>query len=324
MGWRGTMRSIKAAANAAARDSDRRRKIREKQITAESAAQDVEDWADHLRDITSLHKTMVPRIDWQRRASAPRPAEPVPSTVETSKAEGALARYAPGLFARLLRTAERTKHAMLAAVEAAKAKDLTTSERQKRDFERTLEHWQRDRLFAENVLGGDSPAMVRAIQEHQTLSRAGNIGKHIGFRVQDDKLICSVSLHGDEIVPNFRRKQVASGKLSETKMPKGDFNALYQDHVASVALRVAGEIFQILPIETCFVDCSARLLNTTTGHLEMAPILSVQFVRRTFLGLRLESLDPSDALTNFNHRMAFSRSHGFGRIVPLVAEKAPS
>ena len=35
------------------------------------------------------------------------------------------------------------------------------------------------------------------------------------------------------------------------------------------------------------------------------------------MALNLASLDPSDAMKNFNHAMKFSRSKGFAPIVPL-------
>lgn len=104
-------------------------------------------------------------------------------------------------------------------------------------------------------------------------------------------------------------------------MPIGDFNELYQDYVASVALKVAGDIFHILPVEEVFVTCVTSMLNTKTGHKEMTPILSVQAVKETFKRLNLEHLDPSDSLANFNHAMNFKRTKGFQFGEPLKSMK---
>lgn len=100
-------------------------------------------------------------------------------------------------------------------------------------------------------------------------------------------------------------------------MPVGQFNELYQDYVASVALKVAGDMFQILPLQEVYVTCEAEMLNSMTGHKESTPILSVQFVRRTFERLNLKSIDPSDSMSNFNHVMSFSKTKGFSAIRPL-------
>jgi hypothetical protein len=59
------------------------------------------------------------------------------------------------------------------------------------------------------------------------------------------------------------------------------------------------------------------MLDASTGHQQLTPILSVQFVRETFGQLNLEHLDPSDSMKNFNHVMDFKKTKGFTRIEPL-------
>ncbi|HAD25243.1 MAG TPA: hypothetical protein DCF61_05865, partial [Alphaproteobacteria bacterium] len=107
---------------------------------------------------------------------------------------------------------------------------------------------------------------------------------------------------------------------SETKMPAGQFNELYQDYVCSVALKIGGDLFQILPLEEVYVTCQTHMLNTKTGYKELTPILSVQFVRPTFLSLNLSQIDPSDSLGNFNHVINFKKTKGFAAITPLKAD----
>ncbi|MCA9808257.1 MAG: hypothetical protein KC476_09915, partial [Cyanobacteria bacterium HKST-UBA06] len=87
--------------------------------------------------------------------------------------------------------------------------------------------------------------------------------------------------------------------------------SLYQDYVVSVALKFAGDLLQILPLDEVYVTCHVELLNTQTGHKEVSPILSVHFVRDTFKRLNLSQLDPSDSLQNFNHSMSFKKTKGF-------------
>ena len=100
-------------------------------------------------------------------------------------------------------------------------------------------------------------------------------------------------------------------------MPKGQFNEIYQDYVASCALRVAGDMFSILPIEEIYVTCLTDMLNPQTGHMEETPILSVQFVRDTFGRLNLDQLDPSEAMRNFHHEMKFTKGKGFAPVPAL-------
>ncbi|MGL5262120.1 MAG: hypothetical protein ACRC9P_07035, partial [Bacteroides sp.] len=59
------------------------------------------------------------------------------------------------------------------------------------------------------------------------------------------------------------------------KLPKTQFNELYQDHVYSAILRVARETFSYFPIKFVRVNAMSMLLNSSTGHLEEQAIVSV-------------------------------------------------
>ena len=197
---------------------------------------------------------------------------------------------------------------------------LALEEKHKGDFE----EWENDRSLAKRLLAGEEAAILEVITELQTLNKTDLIGSSVQFSISDNYVHARPQVHTDEIVPSFRRKQLASGKLSETKMPIGQFNELYQDYVASVALKVAGDMFQILPLPEVLVTCESNMLNATTGHKEATPILSVQFVRSTLMQLKLVHLDPSDSIANFNHVMKFSKTKGFSAIVPLGNEDTKS
>lgn len=108
-----------------------------------------------------------------------------------------------------------------------------------------------------------------------------------------------------------------SGKLSVKQMPKGKFYELYQDHICSCVLRIARELFALLPIEMVLVNCLGNLLSSQTGYMEEKSILSVAIPRKTLEGLNFEMLDPSDSMSNFIHRMAFKRTTGFGGVESL-------
>jgi len=96
---------------------------------------------------------------------------------------------------------------------------------------------------------------------------------------------------------------------------------LYQDYVCSVALRVAGELLALLPFQTVVVTATDKLLNSTTGHIEEQPILSVAIPRSTLDDLNLGLIDPSDSMQNFIHNMNFKKTKGFTAI-EMVDESA--
>jgi hypothetical protein len=124
-------------------------------------------------------------------------------------------------------------------------------------------------------------------------------------------------VNSDEVIPSEVKGLLKSGKLSVKKMPKTRFYELYQDYVCGCVLRVARELFALLPIEMVIVNAVGNLLNTQTGYMEEQPILSVAIPRKTLEGLNFEMLDPSDSMSNFIHRMTFRKTKGFSAVETL-------
>jgi hypothetical protein len=86
-------------------------------------------------------------------------------------------------------------------------------------------------------------------------------------------------------------------------------------------LRVARELFALLPTEMVVVTATADLLKTSTGHIEAQPILSVAIPRATLESLNTDSLDSSDSMNNFVHNMKFLKTKGF-RVVEKIESTA--
>jgi len=128
-------------------------------------------------------------------------------------------------------------------------------------------------------------------------------------------------VHGAAVIPREICSLLKSGRLSTKEMPKSRFNALYQDHVCSAVLRVACELFAVLPARAAIVTAVDELLNTATGHLEESSILSVAIPRETVEQLDLERIDPSDSMCNFIHRMKFTKVRGFEAIEPVASSE---
>lgn len=317
MGWRGTLRTFAAAARAAERDSVRRQKARLKQQITDLSAQAVAEWEDRIHQLTSVHTDLAEAIDWRSIATKTRPADPVASRRHQDEAAARLAKFKPGIGDLFQGGSKRIHRKLLEALDHAPAKDRAEFENATAIHREAVANWEEEAGFARRVLGGDVTAIKEVLDEMKSLTGEGLVGSHLEFSFSKDFLHAAVNVHADDIVPNFRRKQLASGRLSESKMPVGEFNELYQDYVASVALRVAGDLLRALPYGEVIVTCRTQMLNANTGHQELTSILSVQIPRATFDKLNLEGIDPSDSMRNFNHSMKFSRTKGFAPISPL-------
>jgi hypothetical protein len=317
MGWRGAVRSMSAAMRAAERDAERRRKHYAKAQMISEASDAVSDWQSAIHELVSLHTDPADEIDWSRELRKPEPSEPRRSAAHESGAQEWLDAFKPRFWDFLFGGSDKRLQKLSDAVPAGREQDDENYRTAIEDYRTQLADWKTDTDLARRLLAGEAQARKEVIAEMQSLSDQGLIGTHISFRISDEFLHAVPHVHGDEIVPNVRRKQLQSGRLSESKMPVGEFNELYQDYVCSAALRVAGDMFALLPLDEVYVTCVATMLNTKTGHQENTPILSARFVRETFRRLDRRHIDPSDSMRNFVHEMDFKRTRGFAGITPL-------
>lgn len=321
MGWRGAMRSLGAAARAAERDAQRRHKAALKEQMIADAANAVSDWEAYIDDLLSIHTNLADEIDWASLADTPPPVKPVRRTERADKARAKLQAFRPSLLTKVLGGTEKSRQQLESAIATEAAKDERSYKSDCDAYDLALQDWEADTEIARRLNAGDEVAIIEVIEEYQVLNEEARLGRSINFAVSDGQVLATVLVHADDIVPSFRRKQLASGKLSESKMPVGQFNELYQDYVCSVALKVAGDLFRILPQREVYVTCEAELLDTATGHQKPTPILSVQFVQDTFMRLNLRQIDPSDSMQNFNHVMRFTKTKGFSPVEPLIETK---
>lgn len=317
MGWRGTIRSLTAAMRAAEREAERRHKQALKEQMIDEAADAVADWEQYIDKLVSIHTDLVAPVDWHRIANQPKPQEPEPQRTHQEAADQAFKEFKPS-FAHIFRGgSEKVREKLKYELARARELDAEKYEEAKARYAEEVAEWESDTQLAQRLIRGEGPAIGEVLTEFQSFSDEELVGSSINFSFSDGFLHAKPDLHSKDIVPSVRRKQLASGKLSETKMPLGQFNELYQDYVASVALKVAGDLFQFLPLDEIYVTCQTRMLNSKTGYKELMPILSVQFIRDTMKRLNLEGVDPSDSLSNFNHVMNFKKTQGFSPITPL-------
>jgi hypothetical protein len=56
------------------------------------------------------------------------------------------------------------------------------------------------------------------------------------------------------------------------------------------------------------------IVESTTGRYDNVPALSVLFERAPFMQINFDAIDPSDAISMFDHSMQFTKASGFSRI----------
>lgn len=322
MGWKGTVRSIGAAVRAAERERARRQREQEKlqreyekmEMLAQ-ATYEVEEFNNYIETITSLHKESSQPINWQQIASSDPPIIPQRNTKHEDAAKRALETYKPGLIAKIFRTEEKKRKLLMEDIDKSKNIDENDFREVLNQYEIDQKDWEESVSLAKRIVKGEVEAQHEAIEKLDPFSEISELGSKLNANWNDNGAIdVQLHVHGDEIIPKEVKSLLKSGKLSIKKMPLGKFFELHQDYVCSSVLRLANEMFSLLPIDSIVITAFDSLLNQQTGHIEETPIVSVFIPKATLDSLNLERIDPSDSMQNFVHNMNFKKTKGFGPV----------
>lgn len=319
MGWKGTLRSLNAAAKRADRNAkSRQRELLKRQVAYEKmqelerAAYEVDIFENHIDIIQSIHKDCSEIVDWHDISKSSEPASPKISNSNEMKSIEKLHNYKPSFLDRLLKRVDSKKQRLKDDILAAKDEDLRVHNDKMNLWATEKSDWEERVILSKRLLSGDLEAKVDIIKEINPFSEISLLGSKLNISVRDNGLlVITVDIHSSSIIPKEQKSLLKSGKLSVKPIPISRFNEIYQDYVCSSVLRVANEIFALLPERNILINVCDEVLNKSTGYLESQNLLSVFVTRPGIQCLNMELVDPSDALTNFVHNMNFKKTKGF-------------
>jgi len=143
-------------------------------------------------------------------------------------------------------------------------------------------------------------------------------GSGFEFGTDDPELMeIEFQVKSESVVPKNSRSLTKTGKLTEKPLTKTAYYDITQDYVCSCAIRLAREIFALLPVRTVIVHADDTVLDTSTGRDQTKTILSVRFCRDGFKDINFDRIDPSDFIETFEHRMRFKKTSGFEAVQRL-------
>ena len=149
--------------------------------------------------------------------------------------------------------------------------------------------WEYYHKVAPKILAGDIDAYLQLIYEVNPLDDLLMYGSNFEFGTDEPQKM-EVEFAVNETALSDARKQ----------MNNLEYNDLLQDYVCSTCIRIARDMFALLPIETTVVHAT---LNGDT-------VVSVSFDRNNLSKIRFGYIDPSDTLSKFKHNMDYSPSRG--------------
>lgn len=311
-----TMRAIEAAERRQQRDAKKRERELERQAkemaklsALEQARLEMETYENALEVLLSVHKEQAETFDWLSFATALPPVPPRRQSHNELKARQRLAVSPSRPGADL--TLEQAQH-----------QDESEYQTELQKYNSLKDEWTKMRSLASRVLQGDAVGYIEAIEELSPFTELSGIGSSLQFTIHNARLVEVVlSTNGRKAIPAEVKSLTASGKVSIKSMPKPQFIDIYQDYICGCVLRVARELFALLPIEMLLISASAEAIDTINGQTVERPFLSVAIPRVILKMFDFDKLDPSDSIMSLTHRgdLKASRKTGdFEFITPLT------
>jgi hypothetical protein len=313
---RSTIRVLEAAQKRYQREPKKRQRELERQTkemarlsAQEQARLEVETYENEVEMLLSIHKEQTAPTDWFSVAAALPPPQPTRQAHNEFKARQ---RMAVAGIAKITGP----------SIEEAQRQDEREHQEALQAYAADREEWEKMSSLARRMLNGETDAYIVAIQELNPFAELAGVGSSIHFTVHTPRLIEIVlSTNGKKAIPAEHKTLTTSGKVSSKTMPKARFIEIYQDYVCGCILRVARELFALLPIDSLLITATVDALDSATGQTSERSFLSVAIPRTTLSGLNFDLLDPSDAILGMTHKgdLKASRKTGdFEFITPLT------
>ena len=329
MSLRGVIRVVSRTARHIERDQQSRArvaaqqyKLLQKQQTILDAAQAVREYEAYLRVLKTVHCDCSDAIDWLTIQQETPPSVPVATDELEEIAKGQLTAYQPSFWDRVFKLGPKKLDRLEQEILNARYQDEQRFKERQAEYKDQQNEWQKWQELSQQVLRKESDVYRQVMDEFSPFEHIAQLGSRLEFTFTSDHIEVDVQVDSADVIPDFTVSQLASGKLSRKALPISKSNEMYQDYVCSCLLRIAREVQAHLPISQVVVHAITESLNTATGLLENQVILSVAMPRDTLEQMNFTAIDPSDALSNFNHTMKFTRTGGF-KPVDRVGIAAP-
>ncbi len=226
--------------------------------------------------------------------------------------------YKPSIFAKILKLQEKKKNHLYHEIAQSATKDEKIHDEKLIIFKNENEKWKNKQIIAQGIINKNPTLYKKILQELDPFNELEKFCSEIQVSVHDNKdLSVKMIISGDDIVPQEKYSLRESGTLLAKKMPKTELNLLYQKYVCSCMLRIAAEIFNVLPIERLFINSNCNSLNPATGYIEEQTVLLCLIPRKTIENINLSKIESVAVMKNFIHRMNFKKITGFEPIMPL-------
>lgn len=157
------------------------------------------------------------------------------------------------------------------------------------------------KLLSEGILNGELDAYEQALRAYLPLQDLAEFGSGFDIDLEDaNSAIIRFDLNLESVLPHQKLSLTPTGKLSQKALTKSELKSIADDYIASAALRIALDLFALLPLTLVRIIARDKMTSPVTGHDSYEVYLDVAIDKKTLESLNLETIDPSSALQNFS------------------------
>jgi len=282
-----------------------------KQLELDHAKAVAEEYSAKIDAITTIHRSCAEEIPWENIINIPAPFNVGEQGPRETAARQKSDSYKPGFFAKHI-------HALDANANGSLEKKIAEAiEEDKKEYD----EWETAHIMATRIVGKDPDAMLELIEASRIFDDLTEYGS--GFEISligQHTAEVEFDVMADAVVPKECATLTASGKLSQKPLSATKRLNIMQDYVCSCALRIARDLFAILPIDAVLIHAMDSFIDTSIGNSIKQDILSVLITRSKSKEINFDQIDPSDAMVNFTHNMKFLKTKGFQPIARIRAD----
>ena len=262
----------------------------------------VSEYHEFMDAVTGMHRRSDERIDWNYVYNSPQPFNINALGPKALKVKEKIDGYVPSASEKIFKSRLEKKMASMKE-ELLKAMEAD---------EETYNGWRSLVDLAGEVLKGKIDAYFEVINELRPLDDLLEFGVDFEFGSNSsDTMHVEYVADSAGAVPFFSLSLSKTGRLQKTNLSKSQHNELISIHIASSAIRIAKDMFALLPVEKTVVHIVDNYINELISKKERVTVLSVEFERDRLEIAEKTKITPLDILQEFRHNMKFTKSYGF-------------
>ena len=263
----------------------------------------------YLDDITGFHKKCIDPVDWDYIENLEPPFDDGCIGPKEADARKVYDTCKPTVIEKLNKNAfYKRKQTLYDSIALAVQEDKDA-----------YESWKNNVECAKAVKLGNIDAYYEAIMAADPFVDLSKYGTDIEFGTDSsDYMEIEFCSKIGELIPSDKITLTSTGKVSYSNYTKTEYYALCQDYVCSYAIRLARELFALLPVNHVIVHASDKMNNE---YQSPKTILSVCF-ERSLIDMTdfAKFVDASDFVESCIHNMDFKKTLGFKEVERLTKE----